>query len=123
MYMKTVKLFNLKICINIFLLSFISISLTFPVTAGNQTGKVDYVLVRASDGLVYFTIKGSAKINSPACAENGYWMIRDENSEAGKKQYSMLLAAQASGREIRVQGMHTCNRWSDGEDVDFLQLY
>ncbi|HEY0924143.1 hypothetical protein [Rheinheimera pacifica] len=90
--------------------------------AGSQVGKVGYLLVRASDGLVYFTIEGAAKIDSPACAKNTYWMIRDENSEVGKKQYAMLLAAQASGRELTVRGMNTCNRWSDGEDLDWLQL-
>ncbi|MCS4306757.1 hypothetical protein M2404_001082 [Rheinheimera pacifica] len=34
----------------------------------------------------------------------------------------MLLAAQASGRELTVRGMNTCNRWGDGEDVNWLQL-
>ena len=92
------------------------------VHAGSQTGKVTNLLVRASDGLVYFTIDGPAKVNSPACARVSYWMIRDENSEVGKKQYAMLLAAQASGREIVVQGMNTCLRWNDGEDVNYLQL-
>lgn len=92
------------------------------VHAGSQTGKVTNLLVRASDGLVYFTIDGPAKVNSPTCARVNYWMIRDENSEVGKKQYAMLLAAQASGREIVVQGMNTCLRWNDGEDVNYLQL-
>lgn len=96
--------------------------LSIEVSAGLQQGTVSSVIVRASDGLTYFIISGTGKTGSPPCATNGYWMIKDENSEVGKKQYSMLLAALASGRELIVVGMNTCIRWSDGEDVDWLQL-
>lgn len=90
--------------------------------AGNQIGTVNYVIVRASDGLVYFALNGSVKTGSPSCATIGYWMIRDENSNAGKQQYAMLLAAQASGKRLNVVGLNTCNRWGDGEDVDWMQI-
>jgi hypothetical protein len=105
-----------------FLLVGILAGLTCSAMAGSQVGKVDYIIVRASDGLVYFGLSGGAKSNSPVCATNSYWMIRDENSEVGKKQYAMLLTAQASGRNSEVSGMNTCNRWSNGEDVNGLQL-
>lgn len=91
-------------------------------SAGSQVGTVSSVMVRASDGLTYFTIAGPAKANNPACATSSYWMIKDENSEVGKKQYALLLTAQASGRELTVVGMDTCTRWADGEDVNWLQL-
>lgn len=107
--------------LNILLLNLL-IWLSLPVLAGNQIGKVDYIVVRASDGLVLFNLSGSPKSYSPTCATNSYWMIKDENSEVGKKQYAMLLAAQASGRNIDVAGMNTCTRWSDGEDVNSLLL-
>lgn len=90
--------------------------------AGSQVGKVTGLLVRATDGLVYFEIEGGVASDKPACAARTYWIIRDENSEVGKKQYAMLLAAQASGRELAVRGMNTCDRWGDGEDVNWLQL-
>lgn len=101
-----------------FLLSAFSVN-TF---AGSQVGTVGYVIVRASDGLTFFTLAGAAKSDSPACATNSYWMIKDENSEVGKKQYAMVLAAQASGRELTVVGMNSCTRWLDGEDVNWMQL-
>lgn len=90
--------------------------------AGSQVGTIDFIIARASDGLTYFGLKGAAKDASPACATQGYWMIKDENSEAGKKQYAMLLAAQASGRPVIVHGMGTCTRWRDGEDVNSIRL-
>lgn len=90
--------------------------------AGSQVGTVGSVIVRASDGLTYFTLIGAPKSDSPACAKIGYWMIKDENSEVGKKQYAMVLAAQASGRELTVVGMNSCTRWLDGEDVNWMQL-
>src|SRR3954468_1738261 len=90
--------------------------------AGTQTGTVSYVNVRASDGLVFFRIVGGTKTGGPACATGDYWIIRDENSNAGKQQYTMLLAAQASGKVVNISGLNSCNRWVNGEDVDFIQI-
>jgi hypothetical protein len=90
--------------------------------AGNQTGVVDYVLVRASDGLISFRLKGGTMNAAPTCATQGYWMIKDENSNAGKLQYSMILSAQASGKTVYISGTNTCARWSDGEDADLIKI-
>jgi hypothetical protein len=85
--------------------------------AGEQVGAIVYVRVRASDGLIHFSLTGT-KINSPSCAIGSYWMIRDENSNTGKQQYAMLLAAQLAGKSISVSGSNTCTRWIDGEDAN-----
>ena len=90
--------------------------------AGDQTGTVKYVIVRASDGLVYFLLQDGTPANKPACATKDYWMIKDENSNAGKQQYSMILAAHASGKTVKVGGLGACTRWSDGEDVNYIQI-
>ncbi len=97
-------------------------SLVYDVFAGNQTGTIEALHVRAADGLVYFTLKGGAKGGSPACATISYWMVKDENSAAGKRQYALLLAAHLAGRPIIVAGADTCTRWSDGEDVNIISL-
>ena len=91
--------------------------------AGTQVGTVQYVMVRASDGLTYFTLSDSSPSGKPACAAINYWMIKDENSVAGKSQYAMVLSAHASGKKVRITGMNTCSRWRDGEDVDSIQIY
>src|SRR5690606_14911600 len=96
--------------------------IAIPAVAGTQTGKVDNIIVRASDGLIYFVVTGGSKVNSPDCARIGYWIIKDEHSNAEKQQYSMLLSAHASGKTIKVPGSNTCSRWPDGEDVDFIIL-
>lgn len=88
--------------------------------AGSQTGKVKTLLVR-DDGLHYFVIEGTPSAK-PACARNTYWMIRDENSVAGKSQLSLLLTAQASGKPVQIVGNNLCTRWSDGEDVSSVIL-
>ena len=100
-----------------------AIILLSPVSfAGEVTGTVSTLMVRQSDGLTYFYMSG-APTGKPACASNSYWMIKDENSEAGKKIYSLLLAAKISQTPIKVVGANTCTRWVDGEDVEtvFLQ--
>lgn len=92
------------------------------ILAGNQTGTVNYVVVRASDGLVYFHLKGGTSLDKPACATHSYWMIKDENSNTGKQQYSMILAAHLSGKTVKVTGANACTRWGDGEDVNSIQI-
>lgn len=86
------------------------LSLSSFCQAGTQTGTVDVLYVRASDGLVYFVLKGAAKSGSPTCSMNQYWVIKDENSASGKRQYAQLLAAQLAGKTIEVTGMNTCVR-------------
>jgi len=92
------------------------------LVAGSQTGTVDYIIVRASDGLIYFTLKDAAATNRPSCATINYWMIGDENSNSGQAQYAMVLSAQASGKSVTVEGMGFCKRWPDGEDVNAIMI-
>ncbi|EOD5226008.1 hypothetical protein ACJXBB_001693 [Vibrio cholerae] len=90
--------------------------------AGNQAGKVSWIVVHASYGLIYFGIDGSLASGKPHCASSSYWMIRDENSNVGKQQYSMLLSAHASGKTIEAIGMNTCIPWANGEDVNSITI-
>ena len=97
--------------------------LSFNAYPGSQIGTVKYVIVRASDGLVYFALKEGEFNGRPACARIGYWMIKNENSNAGKQQYAMILSAHASGKIVSVVGTNTCTRWGDGEDVNTIQIF
>ena len=95
----------------------------FPLVsfAGSQGGKITQLIAR-SDNLHYFFLEGTPT-NRPDCAlSQNYWMIKDENSVAGKTQISMLLTAYASGKAITVVGTGECTRWSDGEDVSYIKL-
>ncbi len=107
---------KLHLVLAAFLMSATSLSL-----AGTQSGTINALHIRASDGLIYFTLNGP-KTGSPACAQVAYWMVKDENSAAGKRQYAALLAASAAGKTIHVSGSNTCTRWSDGEDVDQITI-
>lgn len=49
-------------------------------------------------------------------------MIRDENSNVGKQQYSLLLTAYASAKPVEIVGMNSCKRWADGEDVNSIKI-
>lgn len=91
--------------------------------AGTQTGQVKFVNVRASDGLITFGIVGGTKTSAQSCnATDQYWAIRNEDSNAGKQQYAMLMSAQASGKVVNISGLNTCDRWSGVEDVDYIQI-
>lgn len=83
--------------------------------AGTQTGKVQRILVR-EDGLHYVVLDGTPT-GKPLCATIGYWMIKDESSNYGKAQLSLLMMAFASGKTVTIDGRNTCSRWPDGEDI------
>ena len=85
--------------------------------AGNQTGTVQSLTVRDTDGLVSFTLEGGARVQPAPCATQAYWIIRNESSVAGKQLFALLMAAQAAGKTIVVNGANACTRWGDGEDV------
>ncbi len=106
----------IKILMGIFILM-----MTHNTLAGFETGHVAYIS-SASDGRTYFKLDG-VKEWSPACSSNGIWAITDENSEEGKKQYAMVLAAATTGKRLHVIGKTTCNRWPNYEDVDLIQMY
>jgi hypothetical protein len=89
------------------------------VNAGSQTGKIDWFRVRQSDNLHYLMLEGT-KAGSPACAIQSYWIIKDENSVAGKSQVSMIISAYMAGKAITIEGANTCTRWSDGEDINVI---
>ncbi len=85
--------------------------------ASDAIGKVDWIITR-NDGFTAVWLKNVTSIGTkPACATIAYWIIKDENSEAGKKQYAMLLSAKMSDVFIRIYGNDTCTRWGDGEDI------
>jgi len=94
-----------------------SVSTAF--AGGVVSGKVLQVVVRASDGLVYAIVSGTPT-GQPTCAKGNYWMIMNETSDVGHKQYAMLLQAQATGAQITIWGSGNCTRWGDGEDIDTI---
>ena len=86
-----------------------------------QTGQVTQVIVRSSDGLIYFFLSTTPD-GKPACATQPYFMIKDETSAAGKQQLALLMQARATGQAITVIGTGACGRWPDGEDVLVIML-
>lgn len=92
-----------------------------PAAAGSEAGQITTLRTRASDNLVFFTLNGSAT-NKPACARYAYWMIKDENSATGKRQFAMLMSAMLAGKTVSVSGSGACTRWGDGEDVEEVVL-
>ncbi|WP_419227339.1 hypothetical protein [Alteromonas sp. OM2203] len=97
-------------------------TLSFTAYSGSQKGKISTLYARASDNLHLVTLSGSAKVDSPKCATNNYWLIKDENSTAGKSQFSQLLAAKLANKEVVITGLNTCTRWGDGEDINIIVI-
>jgi hypothetical protein len=86
---------------------------------GNQTGTINWIATRASDGVVYFTLGQNPKTGSPGCATSSYWTIADETSTTGKQQIAQLMLAAASGTAVSVSGSGGCGlRMTNAENVN-----
>ena len=85
--------------------------------AADRASYADHHASKRWPGLLFLNGTYAAR---PSCATQGYWMIKDENSAAGKRQLAALLAARATGAEVTVIGFNACTRWGDGEDVDAI---
>jgi hypothetical protein len=100
---------------------FICSILMVPAHAGTQSGTITGLVNRTSDGLLFFYLSGPAS-GKASCATAPYWVIKDENSNTGKRLLAMLLTAKVTGQSIYVTGAGACTRWVDGEDVDSISL-
>ena len=96
-----------------------------PAIAGKQSGFVKDLSVRDSDGLIQVNLFGNVDFGDqhPACGYRSYWIVPNETTESGKRLFTTLLAALLSGHKITVQGKKTCTRWSDGEDIESVDVH
>jgi hypothetical protein len=90
--------------------------------AGSQTGTVTQISVRNTDGLVYVYLSGTASSRATCAGATVYWMIKDENSNAGKQELAQLMLASATGKTVTITGMNQCVRWIDGEDIGAVSV-
>ena len=82
--------------------------------AGDGLGKVEIEHV-GFGSLVYFYT--TTHTGAPAC--NVYrkrWALTTTTAE-GRTQYALLVAAELTGKEVRVWGAGTCNLGGNSEDV------
>ena len=63
-----------------------------------------------------------ATSGAPPCATKPYFLVRDENSASGKRQYAALLAAKLANAKVAITGSNACARWPDGEDIDVVNV-
>ena len=99
---------------------FMSLMMTNLAYAGSGWGgvQIEHVGIWNDKNIVFFYTSDST--NKPQCnTYNNRWTI-NLNTEAGKAQYSLILAAQTAGTRIRVLGLNTCNLWSNSEDVHWV---
>ena len=83
--------------------------------SGSGGVRIEHVGTFNGNNIVFFCTDQVA--DKPECNTfHDRWTI-NLDTEVGKAQYSLILAAQAAGSVIRVNGLNTCNLWSNSEDV------
>lgn len=108
--------------ISLTLLFFILLNLSAPVSAGDGSGKIEIEHVGGFGvgTLVFFYTTVHTLV--PTCNTFKQRWVLNLDSVAGKEQYSLLLAAQMAGMDVKVQGNGQCNIWGDSETVSWVGL-
>jgi hypothetical protein len=94
--------------------------LLFSVSASavDSTGKIRDIYTHQYTTTVFFRIEGSAITD---CASSGRYAI-DTTLPGGELLFSVLLSAQAIGKEIFVRGTDRCVIHADTEDVNWVRF-
>lgn len=89
------------------------------VSAGSGTGIVTG-LIPYSDGATEIVIVKTSEISgSPLCNNTARFAMNSANPRF-KNTVSVLLAAYAAAKPIRINGSNTCNVWSNAEDINYV---
>jgi len=117
----------MKLCLPLMLAS--CCALAAPAMAGTEVGTIRDLWVRDSDGLIWVDlteVPGTTPFGPgrAACAVfTTYWIIPNETTDTGKRLYDSLRAAEIAGHPLTIHGKGTCSRWSDGEDIDWIEFW
>lgn len=87
--------------------------------AGASLGKVTGLLVNNQGAAIF---SAGTHDNKPACATAGGWIF-DSTAAAGKTIISVILSAQAQGKQVQVIGTGNCTYWGDRENISYLTVY
>ncbi len=86
-------------------------------SAVDSTGKVFDIYVFQNTSTVLFRIEG-AQLNE--CATTNRYAI-DLTQLGGEAFFSLILAAEATGKEVSVRGTDLCNIHHDSEDANWIK--
>jgi len=95
----------------IFILLALNLSSVFAYV---HTGKIVSIKIRAN-GVI--KVELDTAWENTSCRTKDWWVIKDENSTAGKAQLSLILTAQVSGKTVEIDGfpgLGSCIRMVNG---------
>ena len=99
--------------------SFIAIFSPGSSHAGSSQGLVTNVFTHVPDVLMF---KAGAVNNPASCSTFNQWAI-SMSDPIGKPMLAILLAAQAQGKQVFVQGYtQTCRDWGDRELPSYIVI-
>lgn len=93
-------------------------ALAMPCSAfanGSGSGTINFLLGVTSGHLLFGT---TVQTGHPACATDG-WAI-NASTPGGKLMASLLIAAQAAGRQVNVVGTGLCDVYDSRESVSYV---
>jgi hypothetical protein len=90
--------------------------------SGGTGGDIYSVKIHKTDTIPVLMFTTSPYLEPPTC--NGSpateWAVTLD--EFGKSVYSLVLSAQAQGRKVSINGMHSCNDWGDRESIQHITI-
>jgi hypothetical protein len=100
-------------------LCFLVSSLSF--ASNVQESKITEVLVGERFGSKVFVALEVRPTDAPSCANNStYSYVFDGSTESGKIKLSVVLAAYAAQKTIKIGGTGICSLYSNVENFDYI---
>ncbi|TVZ39046.1 hypothetical protein P886_3433 [Alteromonadaceae bacterium 2753L.S.0a.02] len=86
--------------------------------AGGGTVEIEHVGKWEDKDLVFFYT--NTHTSEPECNSYRKRWVLELTSDIGKAQYSLLLASQMAGKEVRLSGTGNCNLFENSESVSWV---
>lgn len=91
-----------------------------PAAAGVFVGKITgYIPYSTGGTAVLFVAGDGVYTGAPACNSTDRFTILASNPRY-EATLAAVLAAQASGAQVKIYGLGTCANWGNSEDIDHI---
>jgi hypothetical protein len=91
-----------------------------PASAGTFIGVITgYIPYSTGTTAVLFVAGNGSYTNAPSCNTTSRFTMTS-GSPRYQATLAAIIAAQASGAQVKIHGLGTCANWTNSEDIDHI---
>ncbi|WP_152569458.1 MULTISPECIES: hypothetical protein [Sphingomonas] len=103
------------------LLALYALTVSSPALAGTAGSGPPINVLVTQGGPMLFDLPNN-RSGAPACATQATRFAIPSNTDWGKAMISIILSAQAAGKQVFINGTGNCSTWGDSEGVDYVMI-